>query len=236
MLNGFESLKDVEIAFYPCGLSNDFLKVFGEENLSYFQDIEELICGETIDVDYIQTSHGICVNTFSTGIDADMGPRTERYRSLYMLGKQFPYTLSLLNSIFLYKPRELELDIDGVKVEGSFSELVFGNGFVMGGNLYFGDSENVTDGIGNYCLARSDDGVSLVSKLLTLKKRDYEKLKQVTSCGNWKKLKLKSKDGMPVAINQDGEIVDGYSEWEAEIVPNGLHFVIPRGMIEHEPE
>ena len=28
MLNGFDNLENVEIAFFPCGLTNDFLKMF----------------------------------------------------------------------------------------------------------------------------------------------------------------------------------------------------------------
>ena len=41
MLNGFDSLDDVEVAFFPCGLTNDFLKNFGKDE-SRFHNIEEL--------------------------------------------------------------------------------------------------------------------------------------------------------------------------------------------------
>ena len=38
MLNGFEKLDDAEIAFFPCGLTNDFLKMFDKDE-ARFHDI-----------------------------------------------------------------------------------------------------------------------------------------------------------------------------------------------------
>ena len=85
MLNGFDDLEKAEIAFFPCGLTNDFLKVFGE-NEARFHQIEELIEGDVIQVDYIRTNHGVALNQFSTGLDSSHAIKFEEYRSLAALG------------------------------------------------------------------------------------------------------------------------------------------------------
>ena len=49
MLQGFDDLSKAEVAFYPCGLTNDYLKVFGKD-MERFYDIEELINGEIMEI------------------------------------------------------------------------------------------------------------------------------------------------------------------------------------------
>lgn len=52
------------MAFYPCGLTNDFIKCFSGKEKRFHQ-IEELINGDVISVDYIQTNGSVALNTLS---------------------------------------------------------------------------------------------------------------------------------------------------------------------------
>ena len=57
VLEGVGENPNVELAFYPCGMTNDFLKCFKPEDRTRFYDIAELIGGETL-VLYRQTASG----------------------------------------------------------------------------------------------------------------------------------------------------------------------------------
>lgn len=231
MLNGIEDFSEVEMAVYPCGLSNDFFKVF-EEDEEKFSDLEALVNGDVVDIDYIRSNHGVCLNTLSAGVDARVSRYMEKYRELYMVGKQLPYTLSLLNSLFMTDPNDLVIYLDGEKMEVSCSEIVFANGLAIGGNLYLDSAADITDGEGCYLIAPPKIGFSLLHLLLYLKRRKMDKVRQKMKCGRWCRVHIESKDGRPLVVNQDGELVGGYPEWDAEIVRKGLHFVVPRGVKE----
>lgn len=231
MINAFERPDEAEIAFYPCGMTNDILKCFGDQ-ASLFEDIEELVHGEVVDVDYIRTNHGICLNSFSTGLDVDSLEMVDRYRGILPLGNQFPYTLSVVAAIFSNKSRTVEIYVDGERMETSATELIFGNGCVINGDIVFSENPDLRDGKGSYFTVRSG---SIGQLLLTLQKMRIRKnkLKSLADriqTGSWRQVRIVSLDGRPIVGNQDGELTKSAMEWDLEIVSRGLHFVVPRGV------
>ena len=102
ILNDIDNLDNVEVAFFPCGLSNDFLKVFPKNEQKRFSVLEELIYGDVIDVDYIRYNNkGIALNTFSMGIDSALIECMEKYRFLNTIGNISPYLWLLHNNAVL---------------------------------------------------------------------------------------------------------------------------------------
>lgn len=230
MLNGFEHPEEAEIAFYPCGLSNDILKVFGTD-AQVFTDIEELIHGEVVEVDYIRTNHGICLNSFSMGLDSEVLKNMSRYRGLIQLGNQLPYTLSLINTLITGKAtKNIALYIDGQKMDYRTTEVIFGNGCTFGGNLHFARESHLRDGKGEFFLAPSMNPVSLLSTVHMLQKKKFDKAAKKTEFGTWRQARIISLDGTPIVGNQDGELLESALEWTLEIVPKGLHLVVPKGV------
>lgn len=230
MINGFEHLEEAEIAFYPCGLSNDILKVFGKE-ARLFEDIEELINGEVVEVDYIRTNHGICLNSFSIGLDPEVLTNMNRYSGIMHLGKQLPYTLSLINSLFTRKAvKNAALYIDGQRTDHRAIEVIFGNGCTINGNLCFSTDSCLRDGRGEYFIAPSFGPFSIIRTMHKLKKKRLEKAEGKAKFGTWRQVRIVSLDGVPIVGNQDGELLGAALEWTLEIVPKGLHLVVPKGV------
>ena len=229
MLNGFENLKEVEVAFFPCGLTNDFLKIFGKDEKRFHQ-IEELINGDTISVDYIQTNHGVALNTVSVGMDSNNRLLFEKYRMLSVFNEQMPYNLSLLLSLFFSKSDAYELYIDEKRVEGNFTEIILGNGNVLGGNLFFSRKADITDGIASCSLIPDVQGISLLPLLSAMQKSDYDKVEKDLSCYECRQIRILRKDRASFSMNLDGELIQNGSEWSAHIVRQGLHLVVPRGV------
>lgn len=229
MLNGFKDLDKAEVVFFPCGLTNDFLKVFGP-NEELFYQIENLISGDVIEVDYIQTNHGVALNSFSTGLDTTNNILFEKYRMFSIFNEQMPYNLSLLCSLFMVPPAEYEFYIDDDLIEGSFSEIFFGNGYVLGGNLFFQAKTCVTDGLALGCLFPGRRGLQLLSTMSKLQHHKYDDLKKTATYFESNKIRIVRKDHTPFSMNLDGENMPADSEWSAHIVKKGLHFVVPKGV------
>ncbi len=229
MLNGFDDLSKAEVAFFPCGLTNDFLKMFGKDEPRFHQ-IEELINGDVIKVDYIKSNCGVSLNTLSAGLDSNCITKMDQYRSLRFIGDDVPYTLAVLYSIFVSRPQEYEITLDDKVVTDKFAEVFFGNGCIFGGNMFFAENTCIDDGKAIYRLVGNRHSFALVRALMTLMSKKYDKLPHYMDCGNCTKIRIRRTDGEPFAINQDGDLIHDVCDCRAEIVREGLRFVVPKGV------
>ncbi|MBQ5318498.1 MAG: hypothetical protein J6K17_05350 [Oscillospiraceae bacterium] len=229
MLNGFDSLDDVEVAFFPCGLTNDFLKNFGKDE-ARFHNIEELINGDVIKVDYIKTNYGISLNSLSTGMDSNCLGKMNDFRIFRFIGKDLPYTLATLYSIFVSNPHEYEITLDDEKFTGKFAEIFIGNGCVFGGNMFFADKTCVNDGKAISRLVGNKKAFTLLPELLDLQNKKHDKIKKNMLCSECSRVTIRRSSGSDFSINHDGDLISGVSVCEAEIVHKGLNFVVPKGV------
>ncbi len=228
MLNGFEDLSKVEVAFFPCGITNDFLKVFEDVEERFYQ-IEELIHGDVIEVDYIRTNYGVALNSVSTGMDREIIDRFEHYRVLDVVKEHMLYSLSTFLALFSSKAHEYEVYLDQDKWRGKFSEIFIGNGHVMVGDLYWANESIVDDGMAIYRLLPKKRRHDLLPTLIALKRKKVYKLFNEMSCGSCKKARIKRCSGASFAINLDGELIRDVKECELEVIQKGLRLVVPKG-------
>ena len=229
MLNGFENLSEAEVAFYPCGLTNDFLKVFGDDEKRFY-NIEELINGDVIEVDYIKSNHGVSLNTLSTGLDSNSIQKMEDFRALKFFGNNMPYLLSVLYSMFVSTTYGYEITFDDKQFKGKFAEIYVGNGCVFGGNMYFEEKSIIDDGKSIFRVIGNKKGFTLLSMLTKVIRKKYETYKDIMLCGYCEKFSFKRMNGKPFTINQDGDLIKDVYSCEGEIVHKGLHLVVPKGV------
>ncbi len=229
LMNGFDDLENVEIAMYPQGLTNDFLKMIDYEARS-FRDIKNLIEGEVVKVDYIKTNHGCALNTLSVGLDAVVVKKMIDYVNLSALGYKVPFALGMLFGVFVQKPLEYEYTIDGIKYKGPLTEFFFGNGHTLGDNLNFDPEASVLDGIASCVTVPPNRGVKLLPSLLKLMSKDKDKLNQCTTCIRATKFSIRRTNGEKIYVNLDGDLFEGHDYWEGEIVRGGLSLVVPKGV------
>lgn len=232
MLNGLEetdTLKGTEVAFYPCGLTNDFLKIFGKDEHRFY-DIHELIHGDVISVDYIKTNYSIALNTVSFGLDANTLSSLEDYRTFRLYSSQIPYTLAVLHSVFLSKSHQYEFYLDDKRFEGTIREFCIGNGYVLGGNLYFAKGTCATDGIGQFCYVQNKNKFHILSVIRQMQNKNIEKLSQLATLGECSRFRVRRTDGSPITYNCDGNLIRNADEINAFFVKEGLSLVVPKGV------
>lgn len=227
---GIKDFTNLEFAFYPKGFTNDFLKVFGKDE-RLFADIDELIDGKVVNIDYIKTNHGNCLNTFSLGLDSEQIMRMEQFRDSSILGKNFPNILGFAYAVLFSRPLELEILVDGSeRIVVSSLELFFGNGGVIGGRLCFDDAPIITDGLGHMLIYRRTGKIGLISMLVKLTKNDTGSSDVKRYDGYVSEIKVKRRDGVALRVDFDGELQESQKEWTAKIVQRGLPFVVPKGV------
>lgn len=229
ILAGIDDLSKVELAFYPKGLTNDFLKSFGDD-AQLFKDIDNLIDGEVVNIDYIKTNHGPALNTFSLGLDSIQVSKMDDYRAMSVFGRNMPYFLGFVVAIFKAMPYEMEISIDGKKRIGRFSEIFFGNGGVIGGSLWFEEETHITDGLGRIVLFRSMLFPELIKAIIKSTKKDVADIGDYGYAGYVSHFSVKRRDGVPFIVDLDGDLQPPHREWNVEIVNKGLQFVVPKGV------
>jgi len=229
MLCGFDDLSEAEIAFFPCGMTNDFLKMFGSDE-KRFEDIEELIDGDVIKVDYIKSNFGVALNTVSLGLDSETQLLMDDYRFLRIFSETLPYSAAIVHAIFFSKQHSYDIEIDGQLISGIFTEAVFGNGNVLGGNLHFADQGSVFDGKGGFMIApkMSVGGKIKIFSALLKNRREY--IERMCSCGGFLKFSIRRTDGSEFMMNFDGELQSCSGRFEARVIHKGLRFVVPKGI------
>lgn len=229
IMNGFDHLSDVEIAWYPCGATNDFLKLFGEQQ-ALFHSIDALIDGVVMPVDYIQTSQGVAINSVSVGLDSIALQKKEQYKLINSFSETAPLNIGIVYALAFSKTVEYEIVVNNEFITNSVSELFFGNGNIMGGNLHFFEDAELNSGIGQYRVI-SETGIRAM-KILNggLRKKNFEMLDANSKHGESTFIRIRRKDGASFVVNQDGELMKEAEEWEAHIVPSGLNLVVPKGV------
>lgn len=229
MLNGFDNFDNVEIAFFPCGLTNDFLKVFGKDE-ERFHSINELIDGDVIPVDYIRSNCGIALNTVSMGLDTKFAENQRRFRFLNFFGDTVPYTLSVGLAIMAIQLKQYIVETESGQYHWNFSEIFFGNGSVLGGNLNFIEKADASDGKADLRLIYPRHSILYFPILLALIRGNYSYLEKHSYAEQSRFIKIRREDGGDLSVNQDGELITGIRELTAEIVPKGIQFVVPKGV------
>ena len=117
---------------------------------------------------------------------------------------------------------------DGEKMLINFTQIIFGNGCVFGGNLYFTNHADVTDGLASYMTITDTHGLNSLSIILKIMKKKIDRLGNNVKLGNCNSIEIRSMDGMPLFINFDGELVECGDSCRVEIVRKGLNFVVPK--------
>lgn len=219
-------INKVEVAFFPCGHTNDYLKIFGEQEKKFF-NIENLINGKVIDVDYIKSNHGIAINTCSGGIDTEYMDIYLKLGALKEIAFSLSNGLSFLKAIFLSKYTKYNVKMDGKEFENAYVEFIIGKGTTLGGILNFAKAGKPNDGQAHSILVSYRNLIGRINITLHMIKKDFDTYSEESEIGMCKELTIRRSDNKPFNMNFDGELENG-TEFNISIVNKGLKMVVPR--------
>ncbi len=231
VLDGIEDFERCELAFYPCGMTNDYLKVFDEADRDRFSDIEELITGDVIEADYLQTNHGRAINTVTLGLDTSYMEEEFADRNSKGYGSPFPYVFNVIKSLLHINKMDIKLYIDSATFDASYMEVAFYNGVCLGGSLQLDDEFRHNNGRCNYILVPSKGLGYFATVIFALMRGDTRIVKERTRWGlDMKRAVFMKSDMSELVVNMDGEFFRAAGEWTVEVIRGGVKLVVPRGV------
>jgi len=230
-------MEHVEVAYYPCGLTNDFLKNFGDQ-ASKFESLYEVIDGNTKPIDFMRcVVDGNAENVrnellFATvGIAANIENIASKLKVLGEISPSFLYGVCTLISMPFSPSVEYELIIDGKDYSRDYKMIYVANSLCLGGRFVPITSDiSCTDGYINVLLIRkipSTQFLTYMTEFMHGKLKDNRPENvEIIKC---KEMFVRRKDGKSMNINADGEIHSSFS-WNIKVVSGRLQFVLPNGV------
>jgi len=134
-LNAVAHFPNMHLAAVPYGISNDFLKIFGDKNLESFRDIPALAQAHTLSTDIIKWGVNYALNSCYIGMNAVVMKNLKDMRA--NLNKGSFLVLSKLSSMLNYimtafdkkqAGRKYGITVDGVDYSGKYSLIHVANG------------------------------------------------------------------------------------------------------------
>ncbi len=217
----------VEIAQYPCGVTNDFLKVFGRSR-KLFYNMDNLIRGEVRQMDYIKCTDSNAMIFVSAGITAKVEQIAHQQRLLMSANSGFAYSLAFLIT-FLWNPVvDYFVEIDGVDYSGEYEMIYIGNGITIGGMYTPFPDADPTDGKLEILMLKKIPNIRLIKFMQNFQRGTLEKTEDRLIIMKGQRINIRRKDEKDMLFNCDGEMMTK-NRMQCEIVPGGMNYVVPRG-------
>jgi len=219
VVNSVVGLDNAEIASYPYGRANAFIKYFGRQNEELFLSISSQVFDKAVPVDVLRCgkNYGMCYGIAGVEAQADA------------LGRRMPSDISyvLAGSYLVLSGKSrcnYFIEIDGNRIDGAYISVMVANTPCYGDNMHPAVDARPTDGLLDIYLFKNAPKLKLLSGIPVYTRGDYRKLPDLISHYTAKKVTLSSDDVMCMSV--DGELFYGTST-EYEIIPNAVKFVCP---------
>lgn len=231
MLDGFPDMSKAEVTLIPYGHCN-FIYNF-TENSNDFRDLEALIHGEAVYVDYMETNIGRALNCVSLGIDSEILAGAKSMSGFSIFGRKTPMVMSMLSSVIFGSNKSYDVEIDGIMNHDRVTGFFLKNGMYIGKKMKLGVDTNIYDGEADYIYIRNKRSFNRINTIFALEKNGRCDNQEDIEIARTKKIKFRRENGSLFSVNMDGELIQTY-ELTAQIVHQGLRFVVPKGVIAHD--
>ena len=235
VVNGAFGFTNAEIAAFPIGSGNDFVRSF-DIPVERFRNIDSQVSGKAVAIDAIRYGHPgkaedqrYAVNMFTMGLACEVVSRAAEVKKIPLVEGSLAYMLSIFLTLIKKKGVELVIESeDGTVYERDFILGVIGNGSFCGGGLKSAPAAVIDDGLMDMCFVDNVPRRTVVSLLPSFAKGTYldrEKIKKYITSEKCRSVTIKSVSGC-WALCVDGEVI-AVRDTKFEIMPDSVRFSIP---------
>jgi diacylglycerol kinase family enzyme len=170
-LNFAAHFPNVELAAVPYGETNDFLSIFGKENLESFRDIPLLVTSNTLPTDIIRWGVNYALNSCYIGMNTTLSQNLKNMQT--NLNKGIFIIFSKISSLINYiltsfdkniVARKYTIEIDDVDYSGHYSLIHVANGSYHAGKKTGADAVP-DDGFFDITLIKSSYALKTIMSL-----------------------------------------------------------------------
>ncbi|MBR4287518.1 MAG: YegS/Rv2252/BmrU family lipid kinase [Clostridia bacterium] len=223
VVNACACKKNAEVAAFPLGSGNDFIRIFGDKK--DLRNVADHVNGTVMDFDVIKCGDEYAINQCSMGLDAEVCAKQAYFKKFPFLSGELAYTVSLLYCFIGKMKSRFTITIDdGEPFTQNVLFCVGANSRWYGGGYKAAPTALTYDGLLDFVILEKR-GIRLKLLPLISKYKKGEHLDwDITTFKRGKKINIKSEK--PAAVNVDGEC-QYVTESTFEIIEKGIKFVVP---------
>jgi diacylglycerol kinase family enzyme len=232
-LNSIAGLSNTELADMPFGNTNDFLRIFGDETLELFHDLQSLIQAPTIPTDIINAGNLYAINACIIGFNSAVPIKEKELRKKFGANTDgfsfFNKAVAFLGNLFTALDKRIiaqhyNLIIDDKDYSGNYCLINIANGPFYGGKNITVTGAMPNDGLLEVALFKS------VGPLLSLwSMRRYSHGEVPSNCILLQAKKIILQSDELVWIQLDGEFLQD-TKFTFEVIPKAIQIVVVNNM------
>ena len=224
VLNGLVGLPNVQVAWYPLGIDNTLLAVFGKDKLRTFQSLKNLCLSPVKTIDTILAGNHNVITNVLIGIEANSYLKGRELSEQFRLPRKIcNYLMDLI--YFFLKPEinHYRIDADSVELDGNLLGILITNipNHVAGTPV---EESGFNDGFMDLYIIKPIPKSKIISVVMDYERGRYAKWPEFFCHYRCKKLRVSSSSDMTISL--DGELFFD-TEFTIEIRPSSLDFVYP---------
>lgn len=225
--NGMIGFDNAQLACYPIGSGNDFIKYFGK--VESFLDFQALINGDVVVTDILKFNERYVVNIFNVGLDANVVVFQRKFKKLPLISGKGAYNLGVVASLLRKISHKCKVKVDGEELyNGKMTLCAICNAKCYGGGYYCAPKAVVDDGLVDICMVKKVSRFTfakLVKDYKAGKHLDNPKFKPYVLYKQGRVVEMEIEK--PLYYSIDGETGKS-SSIKIEVVPKALRFVVPK--------
>lgn len=243
--NGLANCKNAELAIYPIGTGNDFVKIYSKTNdydeivknktgAKRFLDFKALINAKASPIDITEVTGETLdkpwysINVVNYGFDAIVGAKGNENK---LAGKKDPYGFknAILPAILHGRFNKIEVYADGNKMnEKKLLLSSVSQGQWVGGEYHASPKSNNSDGLLDVIVVRTMGFIPMMAKFFGAYQHgthlDNPKLAKKVLYKQAKEVKIVAPEAIQICV--DGEMLSG-KEFTLKSLPGAIKLVIP---------
>lgn len=226
--NGAAYAPNAEVGCYACGSGNDFVKIFGGKEK--FLDIDNLIEGEAITIDLMESAGKYSINATHFGFDTAVARTMAAVKYKKLIGGKNAYTTGVVKALFTALRNRCAVTVDGEKIgDGKMTLCTIANGQYVGGSYRCAPRSHPDDGELEVCFVRPVSILNFVRLMNAYKNGDHlndPRFVKYIEYRRGKDIHVEGPEGF--AFSLDGEVVE-VNDFHTKICPGALRFILPKG-------
>ena len=225
--NGAAKRPNVAITHYPCGTGNDFIKMFGKENIDKFRDLSALANGEVRQLDLIDCDGRYGLDICSVGIDARIGCDVHKYSGIPLIGGVTGYIVSLIVNLIKGVTQYYRISADGFSVDGMVTLACACNGRFYGGGFNPVPDAMPDDGILDCLIVKPVSRLKVIKVVGKYSKGQFREFPDLITHVRGTYMEVEA--DREFVVNIDGEAIYA-SKISFKLIPKGINFIFPAGL------
>lgn len=216
------------VGTFPCGSGNDLIKNVADCD---FMDLDAQLNAEEVRTDLILCNGQYVANVCNLGFDADIADTATHYKTWPLVSGKAAYLFALVHCFLktMKHPMKLWIDEDPAPVDQELIFAVMANGQFYGGSFHGAPFAEVNDGWMDLCYCANGPRLQFMTMAGAFRDGRHVTDPRFARFITYRRCrKVRIELGETTMLCLDGNCMPT-DKVEAEIVPDALRLLVPRG-------